>query len=117
MKELISYLKPYKKQCIIGPLCKWIEALLELILPTIMAFMIDQGVLKHDQTIVYTYGILMILMVLIGFGFSLVCQYQASLASQGFGTDMRNTLFQRIMRFSFEDLDRFPPATMWIRFN
>ncbi len=115
MKELISYLKPYKKQCIIGPLCKWIEALLELILPTIMAFMIDQGVLKHDQTIVYTYGILMILMVLIGFGFSLVCQYQASLASQGFGTDMRNTLFQRIMRFSFEDLDRFPPATLLMR--
>ena len=57
MKKLLPYLKPYKKQCLIGPLCKWIEALLELILPTIMAFMIDQGVLKQDRSIVFTYGI------------------------------------------------------------
>ncbi len=112
MKKLLPYLKPYKKQCLIGPLCKWIEALLELILPTIMAFMIDQGVLKQDRSIVFTYGILMIFMVFIGFCFSLICQYQASIASQGFGTDMRNHLFEQIMRFSFEDLDRFSPATL-----
>lgn len=115
MKKLLPYLKPFKKQCIIGPLCKWIEALLELILPTIMAFMIDQGVMKQDRSIVFTYGLLMVFMVFIGFCFSLICQYQASIASQGFGTDMRNRLYERIMEFSFEDLDRFPPATLLTR--
>lgn len=112
MKKLLPYLKPFKKQCIIGPLCKWLEAVLELILPTIMAFMIDQGIMKQDRSIIFTYGLLMIFMVFIGFCFSLTCQYQASIASQGFGTDMRNRLYQHIMSFSFEDLDRFAPATL-----
>lgn len=112
MKSLLPYLKPFKKQCIIGPLCKWLEALLELILPTIMAFMINNGVMVHDQQVVLTYGILMICMVLIGFGFSLICQYNAAVASQGFGTAMRNLLFERIMTFSYEELDTFGEATL-----
>lgn len=112
MKSLLPYLKPFKKQCIIGPLCKWLEALLELILPTIMAFMINNGVIVHDQQVVLTYGILMICMVLIGFGFSLICQYNAAVASQGFGTAMRNLLFERIMTFSYEELDTFGEATL-----
>lgn len=112
MKSLLPYLKPFKKQCVIGPLCKWIEAILELILPTIMAFMIDQGVMKSDMRIVFTYGSLMILMVFIGFGFSLVCQYQAAIASQGFGTNMRNLLLEKILSLSYEDLDRFGEATL-----
>lgn len=112
MKSLFQYLKPYKKQCIIGPICKWLEAILELILPTIMAFMINNGVVVHDEKVVILYGGLMVCMVFIGFGFSLICQYNAALASQGFGTDMRNLLFQRIMAFSYEDLDRFGEATL-----
>lgn len=112
MKKLLPYLKPFKKQCIIGPLCKLSEAILELILPTIMAFMINEGVLRHDENIVLTYGILMILMVFIGFGFSMICQYQAALASQGFGTNMRNLLFEKVMSFSYEDIDRFGASTL-----
>lgn len=117
MKALLPYLKPFRKQCIIGPLCKWIEAILELILPTIMAFMINQGVMRHDQDIVITYGFIMILMVLIGFCFSLICQYNAAVASQGFGTDMRNMLFERIMNFSYTDLDRFSHSTLFTRIS
>lgn len=112
MKSLFPYLKPFKRQCIIGPFCKWMEAMLELLLPTIMAYMINHGVLLHDQTIVLLYGGLMILMVVTGFGFSLICQYQAAVASQGFGTNMRNLLFTRILSFSYEDLDRFGEATL-----
>lgn len=112
MKSLLPYLKPFKKQCILGPLCKWIEAILELILPTIMAFMIDQGVMKSDMHIVFVYGSLMVLMVFIGFGFSVVCQYQAAVASQGFGTNMRNLLLDKILSLSYEDLDRMGEATL-----
>lgn len=117
MKALLPYLKPFRKQCIIGPLCKWIEAILELILPTIMAFMINQGVMQHNREIVFTYGTLMILMVFIGFCFSLVCQYNAAVASQGFGTNMRNLLFERIMHFSYEDLDHFSHSTLFTRIS
>lgn len=112
MKSLMQYLKPYKKQCIIGPFCKWLEAILELLLPTIMAFMINNGVMVHDQRVVFVYGGIMVGMVFIGFGFSLICQYNAALASQGFGTDLRNALFSRVMAFSFEYLDHFQEATL-----
>lgn len=112
MKKLLPYLKPFRKQCIVGPVCKLIEAILELILPTIMAFMINEGVLAHDQGIVMTYGALMIAMVFIGFGFSMICQYNAALASQGFGTNMRNLLFAKIMTFSYEDIDQFGTSTL-----
>lgn len=112
MKKLLPYLKPFRKQCILGPVCKLIEAILELILPTIMAFMINEGVLAHDQGIVMTYGALMIAMVFIGFGFSMICQYNAALASQGFGTNMRNLLFAKIMTFSYEDIDQFGASTL-----
>ena len=117
MKALFPYLKPFRKQLIIGPLCKWIEAILELILPTIMAFMINQGVMKHDQGVVFTYGIIMLVMVFIGFGFSLICQYNAAIASQGFGTNMRNLLFERMMHFAYEDLDQFNHSTLFIRIS
>ena len=115
MKQLLPYLKPFKKQCIIGPLCKWLEALLELILPTIMAFMINEGVMHHDQDLVIRYGLLMVCMVIIGFAFSITCQYHASLASQGFGTNLRNLLYERILAFSHEDLDRFSQSSLIVR--
>lgn len=117
MKALLPYLKPFRKQCIIGPLCKWIEAILELILPTIMAFMINEGVMQHNQKVVLTYGALMVLMVFIGFGFSLICQYNAAIASQGFGTNMRNLLFEHIMKLSYEDLDEFSHSTLFTRIS
>ena len=63
------------------------EAVLELILPTIMAYMINDGVVRHDLQVVIRLGLLMIVMVIVGFGFSMGCQYNAALASQGVGTD------------------------------
>lgn len=107
MKDLLKYLKPYRKQCIIGPFCKLMEAILELLLPTLMAYMINDGIMAHDEQFVFRYSIIMILMVMIGFAFSITCQYQAAKASQGFGTDVRNALFSHIMSFSYQDLDEF----------
>lgn len=112
MKELIKYLKPYRKQCIVGPFCKLMEAILELLLPTLMAYMINDGIMAQDQQLVYRYSFIMIFMVIIGFCFSITCQYQAAKASQGFGTDLRNALFSHITSFSYQDLDYFGTSTL-----
>lgn len=115
MKILLSYLKPYKKECIIGPFFKLLEAILELLLPTVMMLVIDQGVLKKDTSYVIKMGIIMIFMSLIGFLCSLICQYQAAKASQGYGTDLRNALFTHISYFSYETLDQFGASTLTTR--
>ncbi|MEG2507290.1 MAG: ABC transporter ATP-binding protein [Longicatena sp.] len=112
MHTLLPYLKPFKKQCIIGPFAKLSEAILEVILPTIMAFVIDEGVMKHDFQLVLAYGGLMIFMVFIGFGFSITCQYNAAKASQGFGTNLRNALFEHITTFSYQDIDHFSTSAL-----
>lgn len=112
MRNLAQYLKPFKKQCILGPICKFMEAILELSLPAVMAYVIDHGVANHDIHLVFTLGFLMIFMVLIGFGFSIICQYNAAIASQGFGTNLRNTLFRHISNFSYKDIDDFTTASL-----
>lgn len=112
MRELLKYLKPYRFQCTIGPICKLAEAILELLLPTIMAFVIDEGVVKQNNQLVFILGIVMIAMVMIGFVFSIICQYNAAKASQGFGTDVRNVMFQHIHTFSYHDIDHFTPSSL-----
>lgn len=112
MKKMMKYLKPYRFQCTIGPICKLAEAILELLLPTIMAFVIDEGVVKNNTNLVFYLGGFMIIMVFIGFGCSIVCQYNAAKASQGFGTDLRNTMFQHINKFSYADIDHFTPSSL-----
>lgn len=107
MKVLFPYMKSYKKQFIIGPICKLIEAILELLLPTFMAYMINDGILQKDQHTILFYGILMFIMVIAGFIFAMICQYEAAVASQGFGTDVRNALFQKLQVFSYEDMEHF----------
>lgn len=112
MRNLLTYLKPYKKQCVIGPACKFMEAILELLLPAVMAYIIDKGITNNDIQLVFTLGALMILMVIIGFGFSITCQYNAALASQGFGTNLRNAVFRHISHFSYEDIDYFTTSSL-----
>lgn len=101
------FLKPYKKESILGPLFKLIEAILELLLPTMVALMINHGVGKGDTHYVWQMGILMLLMTVLGFSSSLVCQFYAARASQGFGTTLRNTIYKHILSFSYADLDKF----------
>lgn len=103
--KLIHFLKPYKKECIVGPLFKLLEAILELLLPTIMALVINNGVITKDTSYVLKMGSLMLCMSVLGFISSLVCQYFAARASQGFGTNLRNTLFQHISSLSYRELD------------
>lgn len=107
LKPFGKYLKPYTWQCILGPLFKLTEAVLELYLPLLMARVIDNGVANGDTSYIYKMGGIMLGIVTVGLLCALVCQYVASITSQGFGTGMRNAVFQKISSFSHAELDRF----------
>ncbi len=100
-------MKAYKKESILGPLFKLLEAILELLLPTIVALIVNHGIGNRDTSYVLKMGGLMVVMSLLGFGSSLICQYYAARASQGFGTTLRNKLFKHVSTLSFAELDRF----------
>ncbi|SFC97980.1 ABC transporter ATP-binding protein [Clostridium uliginosum] len=112
MFKLISFLKPYKKECIVGPIFKLFEAILELILPTIMALLINNGVTNRDSSYVIKMGGIMLCMTIFGFCSSLVCQYYAACASQGFGTDLRNAIFKHISSLSYTEIDKFGSSSL-----
>lgn len=106
MFKLVKYLKPYLKQVTLGPAFKLFEAILELLIPLMMAKLIDNGVKANDPAVIYNMGILMVITAVVGAGSAFVCQYYAAAASQGFGTSMRNLLFKKIQSFSFNEIDK-----------
>ncbi len=106
MFRLVKYLKPYIKQVTLGPAFKLLEAILELLIPLLMAKLIDNGVKANNSSYIYMMGGLMLLTAVIGAGSAFICQYYASIASQGFGTTMRNLLFKKIQSFSFNEIDK-----------
>ncbi|MBR2590468.1 MAG: ABC transporter ATP-binding protein [Clostridia bacterium] len=113
MKLLWQYLKPYKKQLIIGPAFKLSEAILEILVPTLMAkYLIDIGIASQDTAYVIKIGLLMLALAVIGLGCALVCQHSASVASQGFGTNLRGAVFEHICALSFREFDTFGSATL-----
>lgn len=96
----------YKKQLILGPLFKLFEAVLELLIPTLMVTVIDKGVKNADVSYIVKTGILMLGIALLGFGSALICQYFASVASQGFGTRLRNRMFKKVLGFTPAETDK-----------
>lgn len=112
MLKLVKFLKPYKKQCIIAPSFKLLEAILELLLPTVMALIINKGVAYHDEAYVFKMGAIMIVMAICGFISSMICQYNAAHISQGFGTALRNAIFEHISSLSYTEIDKFGTPTL-----
>jgi ATP-binding cassette subfamily B protein len=110
--KLIRFLKPYKKQVILGPAFKLLEAILELLIPLLMALLIDNGVKTHNLSYVLKIGGFMLLTAIIGAASAFVCQYYASIASQGVGTVIRNDLFKKIETFSFIEIDKFGTSSL-----
>ncbi len=115
MFKLRRFLKDYILQLIIGPLCKLTEAILELMIPLITADIIDTGVKNGDINYVLSRGGLMVLMGALGLGFALVCQKLASIASQGFGTKLRNGMFRHINSLSHAELDKIGTPSLITR--
>jgi len=115
LKHLLPYLKPYRKEFIIGPSFKLFEAVLELFLPVLMAGIIDTGIANRDTDYIYRTGLRMLVIIVIGLTSALICQYSASVASQGFGTKVRSALFSHINHLPMKDLDRFGTDTLVTR--
>lgn len=115
MFKLRRFLKDYKKECIIGPLCKLFEAILELLVPLVMANIIDIGVKNGDSEYVLKMGGVIVLLGIVGLLSALVCQYLASRASQGVGTKIRRELFAHINSLSHSELDRLGTPSLITR--
>lgn len=97
---MLRFFAPYKKEFILGPLFKLAEAVLELMLPTVTAFIIDRGIIAGDRGEVLKWGAVMLIFAVTGWTAAIVCQFFASRASQGLGTDLRNSLFEKIFSLS-----------------
>lgn len=106
MKKLLKYFKGYGRECVLGPLFKLLEATLELIVPTLIAATIDNGVAGGDKSYVVRMCLLIAAMGLVGLLFSVTAQYFSAKAAVGFGTRLRRALFERIQTLSFSQLDR-----------
>lgn len=105
----------FRRYMVIGPACKLIEVIFDLLTPLVIAQMIDRGIGVHDVNVVVHYGILLAAMAVIGISFTLVCQKMAALTSQGMGTDIRGALYQHINKLSYAELDRFGTPSLITR--
>ena len=112
MLKLARYLKNYIKEVIIGPFFKLIEAVFELIVPLVMAKIIDVGIENSDKSYILKMGGVIILLGVVGLCCALVCQYLASRTSQAIGTDLRNDVFSKIGSLSYSQLDKFGSASL-----
>lgn len=115
MIKIARFLKNYKKQVILGPIFKLIEAIFELIVPIIMAKIIDNGIHNRDISYVLKMGGLLVVIGITGLCCALICQHFASIASQGFGTTVRNELFAHINTFSYKEIDKFGTPSLITR--
>lgn len=115
MLQLLRYAKDYRKQIILAPFFKFLEAVFELILPLFMARLVDEGIARHDQGKVIEMTVAMLGLSIVGLLCALICQYYASIASQGFGTVLRNRLMEKINSFSHKELNRFGTDTLITR--
>lgn len=115
MKKLLVYLKNYKKECVLAPLFKLLEASFELIVPLVMAAIIDKGIADADKSYILRMGGVLILLALIGLSCSVTAQYFAAKAAVGFSTKLRYSLFTHIESLSFSEMDTVGTSTLITR--
>lgn len=111
----MKYLKPYRKEAVIGFFFKLVEAFFELIVPIVVADIIDYGILHQDQPYILQRGLLLLALALLGYACALVCQYFASKTSQGFGTYLRNDMFKAIHAYDYENIDEIGIPSLMTR--
>lgn len=117
MKNLIKYLKPYMKESILSPFFKLLEVVFDLMVPVVVAKMIDTGVAQQDYTFIFRCAAILLAMALLGLLCSVTAQFFAARASAGFGASLRQTMFDHIQKFSFSMLDRAGSDTLITRIN
>ena len=115
MKDLIKYIKAYKIKAILAPIFKMLEACFELIVPLVIARMVDEGISKSDKSVIISSGVILILLTTVGYIAALTAQYFAARAAMGFGNSLRSDLFRRIIHLSYSDVDRVGTSTLITR--
>lgn len=115
MKSLLKYLKDYKKETILGPLFKLLEASFELLIPLIMADIIDVGIANKDKTYIIQRCIIMVILGIIGLVCAVTAQYFSAKAAVGFAAKLRKALFSHIQKLSFTEIDTIGTSTMITR--
>ncbi len=115
MKKLLVYLKDYKKETIVAPLFKMLEAFLDLLVPLVMAAVIDNGIAAGDQPYILRMGLLLFTLSFVGLAFSITAQYFAAKASVSFSAKIRHALFSHIQNLSFTEMDKIGTSTMITR--
>jgi ATP-binding cassette subfamily B protein len=115
MRKLIPFLKPYIIYVILAPLFMVVEVICDLAQPTLLARIVDEGVLKNNFSLILNTGILMIFIAFIGLIGGVGCTIFSSYVGQNFGRDLRNTLFKKIQNFSFYNIDKFRTSSLITR--
>lgn len=117
MRDLLKYLKDYKKECVLAPLFKALEAGFELIVPILIARMIDAGIPHSDRQLIIRCGLMLLLLTVVGFASAVTAQYFAAKAAVGFSTKLRHDLFAKLLHFSFPQIDSVGAPAMITRMN
>ena len=112
MKKLIKYLRKYKKECVFAPLLKALEAVFELLVPIVIARIIDKAIPRGSVSSILQNGSILLLLAVLGIVASVSAQFFAAKAAVGFSEELRHDLFSHILNFSFSELDDFSPSTM-----
>ncbi|MBR3149423.1 MAG: ABC transporter ATP-binding protein [Eubacterium sp.] len=115
MKKLLVYLKQYKLQCVLAPLFKMLEASFELIVPLVVAAIIDKGIRAENMSVVYSRSAVLVLLAFVGMVAAISAQYFAAKAATGFATKLRRALFEKIQGFSFNEIDKLSTSTLITR--
>lgn len=115
VKNLLIYIKEYTKECILGPSFKLLEACFDLIVPLVMAAIIDNGIAMGDREYIFKYGGVLVLLALVGLICSITAQYFAAKAATGFAANLRVALFKHIESLSFTEMDEIGTSTMITR--
>lgn len=112
MKSLLIYLKNYKKESVLAPLFKMLEAIFELIVPLVVASIIDEGIIMRSKSVILSRAGILVLLAVVGMVAAITAQYFAAKAATGFGREMRSDLFKKIQSFSFTELDKAGASTL-----
>lgn len=107
MKKIGENLKGHYREVILGPLFKLFEAILELLVPLVMASIIDNGILKNDKSYIVKGGLLLIILAILGIIAAMICQYYAAVAGGYFGRNLRGQIYQHVMRLSGDEVDKY----------
>ena len=115
MRKLLKYMRGYGKECVLGPLFKLLEASFELLIPLVVAAIVDTGIGNNDRGYVVKMCLVMVLLGLVGFGCAVTAQFFAAKAAVGFATRLRHAVLKRIMGLSYTQIDTVGTSTMITR--